>query len=127
MNQSVLKIGHRGTMCYEPENTLAFIQKAIDLGCDIVEIDVHLCKSGELILIHDDTLEITTKIALKASSQAFVLSIINLCLYRSASKTASFLSPFLLFLSMFAIRSFVNQEVKILLLFSYFSVKSSLL
>lgn len=60
MSDKFLKIGHRGAMGYEPENTLISIQKAIDLGCDMVEIDVHLCKTGELVVIHDDTLERTT-------------------------------------------------------------------
>lgn len=60
MSDKFLKIGHRGAMGYEPENTLASVQKAIDLGCDMVEIDVHLCKTGELVVIHDETLDRTT-------------------------------------------------------------------
>lgn len=56
----MLKIGHRGAMGYEPENTLASFQKAIFLGVDMVELDVHLCKTGELVVMHDETLERTT-------------------------------------------------------------------
>jgi glycerophosphoryl diester phosphodiesterase len=53
-------IGHRGAMGYEPENTLRSFQKAIDLQVDMIEFDVHLCKTGELIIIHDDDVNRTT-------------------------------------------------------------------
>lgn len=56
----MLKIGHRGAAGYEPENTLLSFQKAIDLGVDIIELDVYVCKTGELVVIHDDRLERTT-------------------------------------------------------------------
>ncbi len=56
----MLKIGHRGAKGYEAENTLASFQKAIDLGCDGVELDVHCCKSGEIVVIHDYTIDRTT-------------------------------------------------------------------
>ncbi|MBQ0725501.1 MAG: glycerophosphoryl diester phosphodiesterase [Cycloclasticus sp.] len=55
----MLSIGHRGAMAHAPENTLLAIQKAIDFGVDAVEIDVHLV-GGELLVIHDSTLERTT-------------------------------------------------------------------
>lgn len=60
MSPSFLKIGHRGAKAYEPENTLASIQKAIELNCDMIEVDVHLCKTGELVVIHDDSVDRTT-------------------------------------------------------------------
>ncbi|MAG91970.1 hypothetical protein CMO83_04810 [Candidatus Woesearchaeota archaeon] len=53
-------IGHRGAMAYEPENTILSIKKAIELGSDGVEIDVRRCKSGELIVINNDTVDRTT-------------------------------------------------------------------
>ena len=56
MNQ-ILKIGHRGAKGYIAENTLESIQKAMDLGVDGVEIDVHICQTGELVAFHDFTLE----------------------------------------------------------------------
>jgi glycerophosphoryl diester phosphodiesterase len=56
----VLRIGHRGAAGYEPENTLRSFQRAVQLGADMVELDVHLCASGELIVIHDDTVDRTT-------------------------------------------------------------------
>lgn len=56
MNNSFLKIGHRGAKGYLAENTLESIQKAIDLGVDGIEIDVHCCASGQLVVFHDFTL-----------------------------------------------------------------------
>jgi len=56
MNQPLI-IGHRGAMGHETENTLASVQKAIDLGVDMIEIDVFNVKSGETVVFHDDTLE----------------------------------------------------------------------
>lgn len=52
-----LVIGHRGAMGYETENTLASIQKALDLGVDMIEIDVFKIKSGEIVVFHDERLE----------------------------------------------------------------------
>lgn len=51
------KIGHRGAKGYSIENTFESFQKAIELNVDAVELDVHVCKSGELIVFHDFTLE----------------------------------------------------------------------
>ena len=55
--ESILNIGHRGAKGHIAENTIASIHKAIDLGADGIEIDVFLCKSGEIVLFHDKTLE----------------------------------------------------------------------
>lgn len=52
-----LVIGHRGAMGHETENTLPSIQKAIDLGVDMIEIDVFKIKSGEIVVFHDDTVD----------------------------------------------------------------------
>ncbi|MFA6466811.1 MAG: glycerophosphodiester phosphodiesterase family protein [Patescibacteria group bacterium] len=56
----MLKIGHRGAMGYEPENTLRSFKKAIDLGVDMIELDVYALKTGELVVIHDDKVDRTT-------------------------------------------------------------------
>jgi glycerophosphoryl diester phosphodiesterase len=56
----MLKIGHRGACGYAPENTLSSFQKALDLGADMVEFDVHVCNSGEVVVIHDETVDRTT-------------------------------------------------------------------
>ena len=54
------KIGHRGAKGYATENTLVSFQKAIELGVDGIELDVHLSIDGEIIVIHDDTIDRTT-------------------------------------------------------------------
>ncbi|MEQ3663147.1 MULTISPECIES: glycerophosphodiester phosphodiesterase [unclassified Olleya] len=53
----ILKFGHRGAKGHVTENTLESIQKALDLGVDGIEIDVHVCKTGELVVFHDFTLD----------------------------------------------------------------------
>lgn len=54
---SVIKFGHRGAKGHVAENTLESIQKAIDFAVDAIEIDVHRCNSGEMIVFHDFTLD----------------------------------------------------------------------
>ncbi len=56
-NSEPLVIGHRGAMGHETENTLASIQKAMDLGVDMIEIDVFKIKSGEIVVFHDENVE----------------------------------------------------------------------
>lgn len=55
-----LRFGHRGASGYMPENTIASFNKAIELGVDMVELDVHRCKTGEIVVMHDDTVDRTT-------------------------------------------------------------------
>lgn len=55
-----LVIAHRGGSSWAPENTIAAFAKSLDAHADGVELDIHRCKSGELIVIHDETLERTT-------------------------------------------------------------------
>ncbi|MEO5777111.1 MAG: glycerophosphodiester phosphodiesterase family protein [Flavobacterium sp.] len=54
------KIGHRGAKGYAAENTLASFQKAIELGVDGIELDVHLSLDGKVMVVHDDTVDRTT-------------------------------------------------------------------
>jgi glycerophosphoryl diester phosphodiesterase len=53
-------IGHRGARGEKPENTLLGIRYALELGLDGIELDIHLSQDGELVVIHDDTLDRTT-------------------------------------------------------------------
>lgn len=55
-----LCFGHRGAPRQAPENTLASFTRAIELGVAGIELDVHLTRDGELVVIHDYTLERTT-------------------------------------------------------------------
>ena len=56
---STLCIGHRGAKGLLPENTLPSFEHAINVGCDWVELDVYHV-DGELLVIHDKSVERTT-------------------------------------------------------------------
>lgn len=56
----MLRIGHRGAIGYEPENTLISFKKALEIGVDMIELDVYVLKTGELVVIHDDKVDGTT-------------------------------------------------------------------
>jgi glycerophosphoryl diester phosphodiesterase len=51
---------HRGGALLWPENSLTAFRGALALGVDLVELDVHLTRDGEVVVIHDPTLERTT-------------------------------------------------------------------
>ncbi|MDD5503084.1 MAG: glycerophosphodiester phosphodiesterase family protein [Candidatus Thermoplasmatota archaeon] len=55
-----LTVGHRGANAYAPENTLASFRKAILMGMDMIELDVHMTSDSQLAVIHDDTVDRTT-------------------------------------------------------------------
>lgn len=57
----VLIVGHRGARNLWPENSLAGFEKTRDLGVDGVEFDVHLSRDGQMVVIHDPSLERTTE------------------------------------------------------------------
>ncbi|CAB4377656.1 PLC-like phosphodiesterase [Rhizophagus irregularis] len=58
--QLPLCIGHRGYPDMFPENTLKSLQKALIYGADALESDVRLTKDGQVIMMHETTLESTT-------------------------------------------------------------------
>ncbi len=58
--ENIWIVGHRGVRAILPENTLVSFQKAIDLGLNGIETDVHMTTDGQLVLHHDATLERTT-------------------------------------------------------------------
>src|SRR5260221_10640893 len=53
-------IAHRGGSKLRPENTVAAFDHALSLAVDAMECDVHLSRDGEVVVIHDATLERTT-------------------------------------------------------------------
>lgn len=57
---SVLVVAHRADWRFAPENSLAAIENSIRLGADVVELDIQKTKDGQLILMHDKTLDRTT-------------------------------------------------------------------
>ena len=54
-------MGHRGIPARYPENTLAGVRKAIELGSEAIEIDVQASSDGIPVLMHDLTVDRTTK------------------------------------------------------------------
>ncbi len=53
-------IAHRGFSGKYPENTMLAFKKAIEVGADGIELDVHFTKDKELVIIHDETIDRTT-------------------------------------------------------------------
>ena len=53
-------LGHRGNRAHAPENTLFALREAVALGVDGIEFDVHLSRDGQVVVIHDPTLDRTT-------------------------------------------------------------------
>ena len=53
-------IAHRGANRRAPQNTLPAFQKALDIGCDGFETDVHLSKDGVPVICHNDTIDATS-------------------------------------------------------------------
>ncbi|MGQ9681015.1 MAG: glycerophosphodiester phosphodiesterase [Anaerolineae bacterium] len=51
-----LLLGHRGAAAEAPENTLVSFRRALEVGAAGVELDVHLTRDGQVVVIHDDTL-----------------------------------------------------------------------
>lgn len=59
-DRKITVTAHRGAAAYAPENTLASIQKAMDLGVDRIEIDIHQTKDSVVVVIHDESVDRTT-------------------------------------------------------------------
>ena len=53
-------IAHRGASGHEPENTIRAFELAIQQGCQMIELDLHLSKDDHVVVIHDDDLSRTT-------------------------------------------------------------------
>ncbi len=60
MVKQPLRIGHRGAAGHAPENTLLSIETALSLGAEVIEIDVHRSRDGQLIVMHDERVDRTT-------------------------------------------------------------------
>ncbi len=60
MDFPIVRIAHRGSSIQYPENTMLAFRKAIEQGVDYIEMDLHLTKDREIVIIHDETLERTT-------------------------------------------------------------------
>jgi glycerophosphoryl diester phosphodiesterase len=60
LKQDFLIIAHRGASKAAPENTLKSFKKAIELGADYIEFDVHKTKDDNIVVIHDENTYRTT-------------------------------------------------------------------
>jgi len=56
----VIITGHRGALGSEPENTLRSFRRAAADGCDEIELDLRVTADGELVVLHDATVDRTT-------------------------------------------------------------------
>lgn len=57
-----LVIAHRGASAYQPENTLAAFALAIAQGAQMIELDLHISRDNQVVVIHDETLDHTTNL-----------------------------------------------------------------
>ncbi|OLN21776.1 glycerophosphodiester phosphodiesterase [Domibacillus antri] len=60
MGQHPIIFAHRGASGTHPENTMAAFRAAERLGADGIELDVQMTKDGEIVIIHDETVNRTT-------------------------------------------------------------------
>src|SRR5438046_917747 len=64
-----LVIAHRGASAYEPENTLRAFALAIEQGAQMIEMDLHATQDGQVVVVHDFTLDHTTNLTGRVSEQ----------------------------------------------------------
>ncbi len=60
---SWIRIAHRGASAVAPENTIIAFEKALEIGVDAVEFDLHGTADGHVVVIHDATLNRTTTLS----------------------------------------------------------------
>ncbi|PQP86093.1 glycerophosphodiester phosphodiesterase family protein, partial [Paenibacillus sp. AR247] len=58
--QSIVVSGHRGWKSAYPENTLLSFQQALDLGVDMLELDLRMTRDDVVVVIHDAAVDRTT-------------------------------------------------------------------
>jgi glycerophosphoryl diester phosphodiesterase len=59
-NWTVVNVGHRGLSPGFPENTLAAFRNSIEIGVDVIEVDLRGTADGEVVILHDETVDRTT-------------------------------------------------------------------
>ena len=69
--KNIFVAAHRGWRSRYPENTMEAFRAAVELGVDQIETDVRITKDGELVLIHDDTVDRTTNGSGKVCEMTF--------------------------------------------------------
>jgi glycerophosphoryl diester phosphodiesterase len=63
---------HRGASAHAPENTLAAFRLAVEMGADAIELDAKLTSDGEVVVIHDQTLDRTTGFSGRVNQSSLV-------------------------------------------------------
>jgi len=86
---SVMLVAHRGGAALAPENTLAAFERGIAEKADAVEMDVHLSKDGEVVVIHDPELSRTTD----GSGNVADLTLAEIRRYNAAAKFRGWAGP----------------------------------
>lgn len=72
-----LVVAHRGASGVAPENTMAAFERAVEMGADMIELDVHATKDGQIVVIHDAVLNRTTTGNARGSVVWFTLDELN--------------------------------------------------
>ena len=52
-NSDALKIAHRGYIQYHPDNSIAAFRSAIEMGFNMIELDIQLCRQNKIVIFHD--------------------------------------------------------------------------
>ena len=66
----IANVAHRGASGNYPENTLIAFQKALEIGVDEIELDLHMTKDDHLIVMHDSTVDRTTDVNIHSIARA---------------------------------------------------------
>lgn len=102
----MLKIGHRGARGYEPENTLIGFQKALALNVDQIELDIHGSADGEIMVIHDETVDRTT------NGSGYVNSFTRLELQQFQIEGQQYIPTLIEVLNLIDLKCSINIEIK---------------
>lgn len=84
-------IGHRGASLQHPENTLPAFARALELGADMLELDVRLSKDGQVVVIHDPTVDRTTNG--KGLVNSFTLAELKALKTKGSTKAPAYAPP----------------------------------
>ncbi len=110
---NTLNIAHRGARAYAPENTLQSFKKAIDMGANAIELDVHLTKDHKMVVHHDDILTRCTNVQSSyfpdVESDNYYLSNYTLEEIRSLDAGSWFVEQFQLSLKGRSTEDYLNQ------------------
>jgi len=106
-------IAHRGASAYAPENTIAAFNVAFDMGADGIELDVAQNKDGEVVVIHDETVDRTTngtgKVRELTSSQ---LQLLDAGVYFHEAFTGEHIPSLQEVFELFGQKLLINVEIK---------------